>query len=463
MYTVSTYSFVSHSGTTEIRVLDIATGQSRLITNEEGTSSPNWLVGRDILWLRTDKNSTKLVVGNADDVGNSYDAATVPAEVSDIKVKRLGDKKVAIALVAKAKPDGSLFSPQEEATPRSTARLYDNTFVRHWDTYVAPNKNAIWHAILEQKSREYAMGELTNILKGSKLESPIPTFGGLDNFDLASTGICFVAKDPDLNPAFNTRSNFYYVSIKYGSNSLEYSRPVKSQVKNYEGASTSPAFSPDGESAVYLQMRENGYESDKNHLFIVDVEDPDEALELMPTDGGEGLWDRNPQSVSFGSESLTLLLTAEDEGKVKLYKLALPGNPRPSTNLPEALTSQGQVTGYHVLGEKTSKVLLSSTSFVDGSYYSTVDIGGSTPRHHIVSSSSQNGSLFHLSWEQISEIWFDGQEDYKVHAWVITPSAFDPEEQYPLAYIIHGGPQGSWEDGWSTRWYALGISMTGPQ
>jgi pre-mRNA-splicing helicase BRR2 len=35
---------------------------------------------------------------------------------------------------------------------------------------------------------------------------------------------------------------------------------------------------------------------------------------------------------------------------------------------------------------------------------------------------------------------------------VIKPSSFRDGEKYPLAYLIHGGPQGAWNNGWSTRW-----------
>ena len=118
------------------------------------------------------------------------------------------------------------------------------------------------------------------------------------------------------------------------------------------------------------------------------------------------------------------------------------------------MTQDGHVSDYRVLGGTNgSKLLLSSNSFVDNSYYSILDIDQASPQPRVISSSSRNGSYFGLSQEQVSEIWFDGAEDhYRVHAWVIKPSNFDPQGIFPLAYLIHGGPQGSWEEIWSTRW-----------
>jgi dipeptidyl aminopeptidase/acylaminoacyl peptidase len=36
--------------------------------------------------------------------------------------------------------------------------------------------------------------------------------------------------------------------------------------------------------------------------------------------------------------------------------------------------------------------------------------------------------------------------------WILKPPTFDPSKRWPVAYLIHGGPQGAWEDGWSFRW-----------
>ncbi|KAG8526952.1 uncharacterized protein KY384_008381 [Bacidia gigantensis] len=453
VYTVSTYSFEAHKKTTEIRTLNIGNGQSQLLSNEEKIKSPGWVSNNEILWLKTDGNGTTLVIGDAGKVGNTYVAGTVSAPVSDIKLKIVDDHRVAVALVAKAKPNGDLFSPDEQVEPRSSAKLYDHVFVRHWDEYVTPNRDAIWHGVLqrEQVTSKFSLGELTNVLKNSKLESPIPTFGELDNFDISVAAICFVAKDPDLNPAVNTKSNFYIVRIEGFPDSLTYSAPVKVQVKGIDGASTSPSFSSDGGRAVFLQMRENGYESDKNRLFVVNVKDPDNTTELLKTDDGNGLWDRSPASVTFSSDQQTLLLTAEENGVGKLFRLSLLANEDVST-LPEPLTHKGQVNEFKSLGQATSQLLLSCSNLIDNSFYAILDHEAPNPKIDVVSSLSHNGSYFSLSQDQVSEIWFEGAENHKVHAWVIKPSTFDSEKQYPLAYLIHGGPQGSWTEAWSTRW-----------
>ena len=414
----------------------------------------------ELLWLRSGTNgTTELRVSDIDAPGQSYLAGTVPAPVSDIKLKVIDESRVAIALTAQAKPDGNFYNKDREPKARSSAMLYNSIMVRHWDRYVTPNKNAIFHGVLQkgephitEKNGRYVLGDLTNVLKGSGLESPIPTFGGTDHFDLGMRGVGFVAKDPNLNAASNTRSDFYFVKIDLAGEKPSYSSPTKITTEDLEGASTSPALEPNGEGAAFLQMKENGYESDKNRIILVDdVAKPNQVFEILRSNSGAGLWDRSPSSVSWSSDSKTLYLTAEDEGIVKLFKLDIPENPLDMTLLPVEITSSGSVSDVQALGTDSSKALISGSSLIDSSIYSVLD-SSTSDTAEVISSFSADGNFFGLFSRQVSDIWFDGAGDQKVHAWVVKPSNFDENKKYPLAYLIHGGPQGAWADSWSTRW-----------
>jgi len=112
-------------------------------------------------------------------------------------------------------------------------------------------------------------------------------------------------------------------------------------------------------------------------------------------------------------------------------------------------------------------LFISSTSLIDNSLYSLLPHSHQTDQRvfsltedssndqstQYLSSQSKHGAMFGLSRKQIEEIHWDGAaKGTSIHAWVIKPSFFNSKEKYPLAYLIHGGPQGAWEDGWSTRW-----------
>lgn len=181
------------------------------------------------------------------------------------------------------------------------------------------------------------------------------------------------------------------------------------------------------------------YESDKTRLLLIpDVTDLTNVQEFFETEDGKGGWDLKPESISFSNDGKTLFVTAEENGRVKLFKL--PASPRHATKLPEALTHNGTVTDNQVL--PNGDLFLSGNSLIDNSVYSIID--PSEPSKYItISSSSDEGKAFGLSQNQVDEFWYTGAEDYKVHAWVFRPSNFDKNKKYPLAYLIHGGVSGS--------------------
>ena len=436
-------------------MLRLDNGQSTLIANDKDLSDPNWLGDENkIVWLKEgEKGHTQLIQGIADRAGESHIVGDIPGSVSDIKLKVLEDGKIATAVVATTKPDGQLYNAEAEPKKYSSGRVYDSVIVRHWDKYLTPNKNAIWYGLL-QKSRtsegRYVLSNLTNALKGTGLESPIPPFGGTDHFDISNAGISFVAKDPTRGPSTSTKGDFYYLPMSNFTGPPP--KPQKVEVKGLEGASSSPVLSPDGKSAVFLQMKEDGYESDKNRLiFVPDVNQLSTAFEVFKSEDGKGLWDRSPSAASWSADGSRLYLQAEEDGKDILFLLNVPSQTTKPDDLPKALTHTGSVADVRPLAADSPLLFLSSSNLVDNSVYTVLDPSNPSKAQQI-SSNSRNGTSFGLSQEQISDIWFKGSGDYKVHAWVVKPSNFTEGKKYPLAYLIHGGPQGAWLDSWSTRW-----------
>lgn len=72
LYSTSTYSFEEHATTSEIRVLDVKSGETSLITDEEGASEPQWLGDETVLLLVGGKEGTSVKVGPVKGFGNRY-------------------------------------------------------------------------------------------------------------------------------------------------------------------------------------------------------------------------------------------------------------------------------------------------------------------------------------------------------------------------------------------------------
>ena len=428
------------------------------MTNEEKTSEPHWLED-DILFLKQgEKGTTELVVDNGD-LSDVYTAAVIPGPVSGAKLKILEIGKVAIVFSGKSTPDGSLYNPENDRKKYSTGLVYDSLMVRHWDKYVSRNKNSLWYALLQKSpphgtdtKGRWTLSPLVNALMGTRLEAPIPPFPSSSHYDISSTGIVFVAKDPALNPALNTKCNFYFIPVSDFKAASSSTPQVATEIEGLEGAASSPVFSPNGRSAAYLKMKKNGYEADKNRLIMIpDIYKLTASVEIMKSNDGQGLWDRSPSSFIWSNDGRKVYLTAEEEGKTLLFQIDIPATPLDLSKTPDKVTTTGSISEVQVLDAKSGRLLISRTSLIEPSLYSIVD-----PAHpsfvREVSSSSRGGTSFGLSASQVSSIWFDGDNDHKVQAVVMRPSHFKETERYPLAYLIHGGPQGAWGDDWSTRW-----------
>ncbi|EAL85241.2 oligopeptidase family protein [Aspergillus fumigatus Af293] len=463
VYTQTSYSFDSHSKTNEIRVLDIATGRSALITNDPGASSPQWLENSDqLVWLKTKANgNTSFIVGDAREVDKTYTAGTVPGPVSDLKVTVVEPGKIGFAVVGKANPDGSLYNPHDAKKPLSSGRLYTSLFVRHWDSWIEPQRNAIWYGLLQRaplspatrQAGRYSVSGLTNLISVCGLtgvESPIPPFGGSGDFDISPSAIVFVAKDPNLNPATHTSCSCYYCPMFSwtGVGALE---AKVCTVKGLEGAMSSPVLSSDGSSIALLGMREDGYESDKNRILYVPNPWNGEMIEIFASADGKGQWDLSPSGLTFAKDDQSLFVQVEEQGRGVLYQLPLDNVRHSTPDVLKKLTHSGYVTDVFPLVAKSSNLLIASNSLVDNSLWTIIDTQD-TSKVRVISSIGRGGAAFGLSPTQVDEIWFKGAEDHPVHAWVVKPSNFQPGNKYPLAYLIHGGPQGAWNDQWSTRW-----------
>lgn len=332
---------------------------------------------------------------------------------------------------------GELYNPEAAPKPHSTGRLYKSLMVRHWDSYVTPQKNAIWFSKLSKKGEtQYKLSKPTNVLQKTDLESPIPPFGGSDHYDLSSSGIVFVAKDPSLNYATNTKQNVYFVPIS-DFESADIKNPQEIGTAGLAGQATSPVFSSDGRQIAFLKMKENGYEADKNQLLVVpDISRLFWVIHVFNTPENIGSWDKSPQSVAWSHDDKFLYLTAEVEGRSLLH--VIPTNSLITAELPTPVQSVGSIAGANPL--RNGKVFLSGSSLIDNSIYHLYDPQQSSGSSKVVSSNSHNGAMFGLSPGQVDSLWWPGATlGTKVHGWVIKPPAFNPKEKYPLAYLIHGG------------------------
>ncbi|GAP87371.1 putative prolyl oligopeptidase [Rosellinia necatrix] len=456
LYTVSQYSFETHSKKYAFKLLDISSGHSTELFDDPAYSEPTWISEHDFAFVKkADDHSavSYLMTANALDIGaGAHVIQSFKCSISNLKAKDIGSGIVALALTAPTTSSGDMHDALNEKKPHSTARVYSSLFARHWDTWVSKHRDAVFYGALQkdETSGKYQLqgSGFVNALAGTKLECPVPTFGGAADFDIGKKGLVFLSKDPEINPALWTKTDVYYVPLKTFT---EEKPPAPQVVKTgqLQGYSGSPTFSHDGNRLAFTRMRHKQYESDKTRLLLIpDIDDLSNVQEFYKTDNGDGGWDLRPESIVWSNNDSELYVTAEEKGRQLVFKL--PSSPLDATELPQPLTKDGAVGNISNLSSSDNRLFLTSSSLVDNSSYTILD--PDSKDRLLVSSASKEGKTLGLSRSQFDEFWFEGDGDYQGHALVVKPSNFDPTKKYPLAFLIHGGPQGAWGDSWSTRW-----------
>ncbi|KAL9055465.1 MAG: hypothetical protein Q9162_003563, partial [Coniocarpon cinnabarinum] len=463
LFQESWYSFDEGKTFSELRLARLQ-GETRVLDSTGRASNAVWLnpslkgERRRAVLLLKEREQPKgavdlLCYENPFDerVVEPYVVATFAGPVANLKVTKLGDQYYGIAVIGKANRNGTLYNPNTAAKPKSTAKLYNSLFVRHWDQYVTPQRDSIFFAALLPRDTSNPnsylfMTTLQNALKGTGLESPIPTFGGDDHFDISPTGITFVAKDPDLSPALHTKCNIYLIPL---ANFLETTPTIYTvDMGDFLGAMTSPRFNSDGSKVVFLAMRKDGYEADRNEIFVMeDTTRPAWISRYRASERAKEEWDRSPDSICFDTGGQKFWVTAEEAGSKSLFYL--PVNTE-DTSRPHSPTLMGSVSSIVPLPD--GNAFVTGSNLVDDSFWKRLSI--TKGEIFDLSSHSEHGRLLSLSISQCASVTISSRSSVvgKVQYWEFRPSHFDPEKQYPLALLIHGGPQGSWSNSWSTRW-----------
>lgn len=356
--------------------------------------------------------------------------------------------------MAEVYEDGELEGVAKVETPEhedewNRLKVYDGNngaFFRHWNTWVRTGKYSQIFSITLSASNVkggesvWTMkgSEFTNLLKGTKINTPIGPFGGNDDWDVDENGLVLITKALDLPEAWHTKSDVYYVSFSSGK--------VEKITRGDHGAVSAPSLSPDGQTIAWLQMGKDGFESDKKVLHLHNLKTGEQQSLLKS-------WDRSPAGVSFSPNGRKIFLKTEDHQREKIYHFEL-GPDASSIVAPQELETikTGSIANFVPLSDSVALFTASSLRSLNEVYL-----------YHYY-----NKAAYPLTWNTGSALkdiaWGDeptmfhypspDREGENRWGWLHYPSGYgqDKKEKWPLLVLIHGGPEAAWTDSWSTRW-----------
>ena len=342
----------------------------------------------------------------------------------------------------------------------STARVYTSLPVRLWNSYITSIHQTIWYSTLHQTeengSCKYVLSTSGPIdaLQNVDLECPRPPFGGLQDFDISSSGISLVVQNPAnaIDPTKLPRTLLYYIP----RSTFTEDPPHKLHLVDVPGASgdsSYPVFSPNGEYLAFLRSRNAENEYDSYRVAVTNlVRHESKVIDVLGVEGRKGRALLSAQSIYWNKNRSKVYTIATENGRGSFFQLM---SSISDVSRPLPITSDGTVINVSPCGLSgfDDRLLITSSSFIDSCLYTLID--PDTKASRLLSSTSENGLKFGLSPSQISEFWFPGVADTKIHALVMKPSDFDQNKRYPLALLLHGGPVAAWMESWSTRWYVF--------
>jgi dipeptidyl aminopeptidase/acylaminoacyl peptidase len=398
-------------------------GLRRLTSHEAGDSNARWAPdGRSVFFLSSRTESSQ-VWRIPIDGGEAQQVSDLPLDVTSLAVSPDG-KRLALSLEVFVDCDTPACTRErlDELDERKTsARVYEALFIRHWDFWKDGRRSHLF-------VMPAAGGPAVDVMRGMDADCPSKPFGGPEEYTFTpdSDGLVFSARDVGLEEAWSTDFDLYLVDAD-GEPS------PRNLTEANEAWDTQPIFSPDGKTLACLAMHEPGYESDR--LRIVVRAWPDGEPRVLTED-----WDRSPSGIAWSSDGRSILANASNLGHRSLFAVdAASGKVR-------TIVEKGGVRSMAPAGQHIVFAMNHLRSPVE--LYSVRPDG--TDVRSVTTINADKLAAARMG--QPEQFTFKGWNDETVHAWVVQPADFDPEKKYPLAFLIHGGPQGSFSNGFHYRW-----------
>lgn len=418
VYGVTRYDVPADKSTRALYLLEVKTGNSRLLTDPDKSSSdaefhPD---GKRLGFLR----DGKMYEINIDGPGEAV-------KVSDLEINgfHYAPNGQYILFAQDVKQDKTLQELNPDL-PKSSGRAFDGLFYRHWKSWHDYAYSNVFYA-------GYKDGKLTttpvNIQNNERYDSPLTPDGGMEQIAWSPDARWIVYTCRKLNgtaEALSTNSNLFAYELASGK-TINFTADL-------QGYDKDPVWSPDGRYLAWTSLAGPGYEADRPRLMVLDTktQQREEITKSWKYEANSPVWAPDSRTIYFlSSEDFTYQIYQADVADKKIKRIT------------EGLHdySSLKIAGNELVAIQTSM----------------------THPAEIYAVNPQNGNARQLT--QVSEeVWstldaptvqrrtvktFDGKN---MNVWLVLPPNFDPKKKYPALVYAQGGPQSALSQFFSYRW-----------
>jgi dipeptidyl aminopeptidase/acylaminoacyl peptidase len=425
-FVVRTTDLAANRGRTDLWAVNVdGSGLTRLTTDPAGDNNPRWAPdGKSLYFLSTRSGSSQVwrlpVPG-----GDAVQVTNLPLDVANLTVSPDG-KLLAFSL--EVFPDCPTIACttkrlDAKAKTKASGQLFsgDVGFYRHWDTWSEGRRNHLF-------VMPAAGGEPVDLTRGLDADAPSRPFGGPEEFTFSpdSRSVVFAARDVGRGEPWSTDFDLYLVPV-------DGSKKPQNLTDANPAWDTQPVFSPDGKTLAYLAMSRPGFEADRFRIKLRDLATGRERVLAEE-------WDRSSNGVLFSADGRTLFTTATDTGETPLFAIDI------ATGKVTKLVTGGHVHEQQVAG---GILVFGRDDLRSPTELYTARLDGSGLRQITQVNRDKVQATLMGESEQFS---FTGADGATVYAWLTKPVGFEAGRKYPLAFLIHGGPQGSFSNEFHYRW-----------
>ena len=310
-----------------------------------------------------------------------------------------------------------------KAANKASGMLFDELFIRHWDTYADGRRNQLFIAPLQN-------GKLGTAVRLANVDGDIPSkpFGDASEYAWAPEGksLVFSVRIAGKTEAWSTNFDLYHVTV-------DGKAAPRNLTAGNKAWDTSPVFSPDGKTLFYRAMKRPGFEADRFAIM---------AMELASGKAREvsARLDNAAESLAISGDGKTLFTTTQDTGEMPLFAIDI------TNGEATLLARDGSVREFAVAGDQ---VLFTRDRLDSPAQLFLTDADGRSERQVSV---NNRDAIAKTAWGAFEQFQFIGWNNETVHGYVVKPANYVEGRKYPIAFLIHGGPQGSFGNGWSYRW-----------
>ena len=432
-YTLRETDLEADRGRTDLWVLELAArprdGVSspprRLTQHPASDSAPRWAPDGLGLYFLSSRGGSSQVWYLALSGGEPQQVTTLPLDVGSFEVSPRGDR-LAVSMEVFADCADLKCTVDRQAAlgkQKASGKVYDQLFVRHWDTWKDGRLSQLFTLPIAADGKA---DKPVNVSRAVRADVPSKPFGGDEDYAFSRDGarIVFSARLSDRSEPWSTNFDLDEVAAD-GSDA------PRNLTADNPAWDAQPVFLANGDLA-WLAMARPGFEADRFKVMLRSARDG----KVRPLTGD---WDRSVGHLGASFDGKRLLATADDIGQVALFEID------PATGVRSRLVGEGQVQAF---APAAQGIVIAWASL------------GSPPDLHLAARgqpparlTSVNAALLGARELGASEQFsFSGADGAKVHGYVVKPQGWTPGKKYPIAFIVHGGPQVSFANHWSWRW-----------